>query len=276
MTRSLTEADYQALQRAFKALENPSFAARLNSIVGTPIELGINLLPERWRRRLHRAAEHCVDSALGLVLQQGTRPVARRLPGDRGHRWLGMAAGAAGGFFGGPALLMELPLTTAVMLSSIADIARREGEDMTSLETRLACLEVFALGGRSDLDDAADTGYYGLRLALEVPVAEASRYLAQVGQAGLGKPPALVQLVQTLAQRFGLILSEKTAAQLVPLVGAAGGAMINRLFIEHFQTMAHGHFTLRRLERTYSPAVVQAHYARLKRRQKSLPTLPAD
>jgi hypothetical protein len=59
-------------------------------------------------------------------------------------------SGAIGGAFGLTALAVELPLSTAIMLRSIADIARSEGEDLTMVESRLACLEVFALGGRSD------------------------------------------------------------------------------------------------------------------------------
>jgi len=33
--------------------------------------------------------------------------------------------------------------------------------------------------------------------------------------------------------------------------------------MDHFQDMARGHFTVRRLERIYSPEVVRAEYERL-------------
>jgi hypothetical protein len=46
----------------------------------------------------------------------------------------------------------------------------------------------------------------------------------------------------------------------VPVVGAAGGATVNVLFITHFQAMAGGHFTVRRLERKYGAELVQARY----------------
>jgi hypothetical protein len=42
----------------------------------------------------------------------------------------------------------------------------------------------------------------------------------------------------------------------VPVVGAVGGGAINLVFINHFQQVAHGHFTVRRLEREYGEDVV--------------------
>ena len=44
------------------------------------------------------------------------------------------------------------------------------------------------------------------------------------------------------------------------VVGAAGGALINTLFIDHFQDMARGHFVVRRLERVYGTDAVRAAY----------------
>jgi hypothetical protein len=72
-----------------------------------------------------------------------------------------------------------------------------------------------------------------------------------------------VRLIAQLATRFGVNVSEKVAAQAVPVIGAAGGAVINVLFIDHFQDMARGHFTVRRLERTYTPELIREEYRRL-------------
>jgi hypothetical protein len=55
-------------------------------------------------------------------------------------------------------------------------------------------------------------------------------------------------------------VSEKTAAQAIPAIGAAGGALINALFIDHFQDMARGHFIVRRLERKYGKEIIKAKY----------------
>jgi hypothetical protein len=50
------------------------------------------------------------------------------------------------------------------------------------------------------------------------------------------------------------------ALQWVPVVGALGGAVLNAVFIQHFQDMARGHSIMRRLEREYGREVVRAAY----------------
>ncbi|MGB9655552.1 MAG: EcsC family protein, partial [Pseudolabrys sp.] len=45
---------------------------------------------------------------------------------------------------------------------------------------------------------------------------------------------------------------------------ALGGAAINYAFIDHFQSVARGHFTVRRLERKYGKDTVFDAYERLR------------
>ena len=75
--------------------------------------------------------------------------------------------------------------------------------------------------------------------------------------------PVIVKLIAALASRFGIIVSEKAAAQAIPVIGAAGGALINTIFIDHFQNMARGHFIIRRLERHYDKDLVKQEYDKL-------------
>jgi hypothetical protein len=160
-------------------------------------------------------------------------------------------------------LPIELHVTVGIMLRAIADAARAEGEDLRTPEARLACLEVFALGGSSRKDDASETGYFAVRVALAREVTRAAEHVLRRGVAEQGAP-AVVRLLTRIAQRFSLQVSEKVAAEAVPLVGALGGATINVVFIDHFQAMARGHFTVRRLERRYGPAAVRGRYERLR------------
>jgi hypothetical protein len=146
----------------------------------------------------------------------------------------------------------------------MVDIARGEGENIHTVETQLACLEVFALGSNSQTDNDAETGYYATRTALARAVSEAAKYIAEKGIAKEGAP-AIVRLISKIAIRFNVPVSEKFAAQSIPAIGAAGGAAINLIFINHFQDMARGHFTIRRLERKYGTKVVQSEYERLRR-----------
>jgi len=77
--------------------------------------------------------------------------------------------------------------------------------------------------------------------------------------------PLLVRFVAQVASRFGVVVTQKVAAQAIPVVGALGGAAVNYAFIEHFQDVARGHFTVRRLERTYGEELVRTEYERFAR-----------
>jgi uncharacterized YccA/Bax inhibitor family protein len=148
------------------------------------------------------------------------------------------------------------------MLRSIADIGRSHGEVLSTAQARVACLEVFALGGPSRQDDSTETGYFAVRSALARAVTEASKYLAEktvVEEAA----PALVRLIAIVAARFQVQVSEKAAAMAVPIIGAIGGSGINLLFIDHFQDMSRGHFVVRKLERKYDQKLVRDTYESL-------------
>lgn len=260
---SMAPADLAALRRAHRHLEHPSLAIRLGNIVGTPIEGALRLLPKTWHEPLHRATEAVVaklfDSAVATLPNRPPRAVSNAL-----HRALVMSSGAVGGFFGLPALLVELPISTNIMLRSIADIAQQSGEDLANPAVRLACIEVFALGARSQEDDAAETGYYGVRLALAWNMQGSIEHIAQHGLTRTAGP-YLVNAISAISHRFGIAISEKAAAQALPVLGAACGAVVNCVFMLHFQDMAWSHFTVRRLERTYGPETVQAAYDELTR-----------
>ena len=66
--------------------------------------------------------------------------------------------------------------------------------------------------------------------------------------------------VAEVSSRFGLVVSDKVAAGAIPVLGALGGATINVIFMDHFQRIAQGHFTIRRLERIYGRTVVERQY----------------
>jgi hypothetical protein len=93
-------------------------------------------------------------------------------------------------------------------------------------------------------------------------VSEAAAYLAQRGVVDEAAP-AIVRLVAAIAARFGVVVSEQVAAKAVPVVGAAGGSVINMLFLDHFQNMARGHFIVKRLEARYGADYVREVYESL-------------
>jgi hypothetical protein len=257
----MSDADLDQLRRAVQLLENPSFLARLTDVIGEPLEHMIKALPGRTSDRLQTAVRVSLERLLDVaVLSLGSGDRARAT--ERRHRLVGGISGAVGGFFGGPAVAVELPVTTSIILRSIADIARSEGENLDSLEVRLACLEVFALGGVSPRDDAAETGYFAIRAALAKAMSDAAGHIAERGLVQKGAP-VIARMVAAVASRFGAVVSEKAAAQAVPVLGAIGGATVNVLFMSHFQDVARGHFTVRRLERRYGREIVRSEYARI-------------
>jgi hypothetical protein len=161
------------------------------------------------------------------------------------------------------ATAVELPVSTTILLRSIADIAREHGEDLKTPEAALACLEVFALGGDRPSDLMRESGYFAVRAGLARSVSESAQYLLNQGFVS-ETAPILVRLVSQIATRFGVVVTEKLAAQAVPVVGAVGGAAVNVAYAHHFQGMARGHFTVRRLERKHGADVVRFEYERLR------------
>ena len=261
-TSSWSAADVEALRQAKDLLEQPSLLAKLTGLLGTPIERGVALLPAQWSEKVEEAARLALSKSLQAAVWSLGAGAPEGDPSDRWHRIAVAATGAAGGAFGLVALPIELPVSTALMLRSIADVARSEGEDLARVDAQLACLEVFAIGGRSASDDASETGYFAVRASLARAVSEAARFVAQRGVYDRGAPP-LVRLIAAVSARFGVVVGEKVAATLVPLIGGVSGALINGAFMTHFQAAAHGHFAVRRLERAYGPDDVRERYAAL-------------
>jgi hypothetical protein len=256
----LATDDEDDLRYAKDLLEHPSLAARVAGALGKPIEKTIDSLPAGAGQMVAAATRKSLDAALAFAL--ASMDDRRRDSVDWGHKLAVAMTGAAGGMFGLSALAVELPLSTTIMLRSIADIARSEGEPIRAPESKLACLEVFALGGRLASDDATESAYFAVRLALAKTMAEAAEHLAGRGVTG-GGVPVVVRFVSQVAVRFGVPVSEKVIAQSLPVVGAAGGALLNAMFIDHFQDMARGHFIVRRLERAYGREAVRLAYLQL-------------
>lgn len=255
---TLSPFEMNDLKRAKTLLENPGLAAKVSNLVGTPINTMLKRLPEPVIATVNDVARKSIEKAMDVALftiDKNEQGVSSNL----WHKFAVGATGAAGGLFGLPGLAIELPVSTTIMLRSIADIARSEGEDLNSTEAKLQCLQVLALGGTSKNDDGSETGYFAARTALAKAVSEAAAHMTKMGMSQRGAP-AIVRLISQVAARFSIIVSEKAAAQAVPIVGALGGAAINTLFIIHFQDMGRGHFIVRRLERLYGLEEVLHHY----------------
>ncbi len=212
--------------------------------VGSAAAYGLRRLrpPAKLRHRVQGLAEAALERAFDVAVlgleSGGQRALRSSLP----SRAAAAFSGAAGGFMGMAGFVPDITVTTLLIMRRIAAIAVEEGEDLADPQARAACLEVFAFG-RGSLDEPweegeePELGYWSARLFLQ------------------GRP--LVMLLSEAAATYGLRISQKLALQAVPLIGAAGGALVNSAFLAHYEALARAHFVIRRLERTYGAEAVR-------------------
>ncbi len=146
-----------------------------------------------------------------------------------------VASGAAGGMSGFAGFIPDIGFSTVTIMREIARIAREEGEDLATLDARRACLEVFALKGLGSNPDDSGLGYFSARSMMR------------------GTP--MVMLISEVASRYGIVIGQKFAVQMMPVAGALCGASLNAAFLSHYQELARAHFTVRRLERVHGAKV---------------------
>ncbi len=237
-TPALPPEAWRDLRGAFEALENPSLAARLAGMAGMPVEALRARLPAAVQGGLDGAVRGALSAAMKAALASGPAATPPAVSSAWFHRGLAAASGALGGAFGLPGTLAELPVSTTILLRQVAAVAAEAGEDLSAPDAAAECLKVFALGGTS--------GYFAVRLAL----AEALK-----GAVGRTLVPGFVAAV---AARFVGPVGLKLSAQAAPVIGAAAGAAVNLAFLEHFRSVARGHFTLRRLERAHGADAIRA------------------
>lgn len=227
------------------------FGRRIESLRERVTRTGQRFGGAAWDELTQRAQDAVEDTLWSsynlatLGLTAVPRVVRSRQPRNNGaHRLVTAASGVASGFVGLPGVLFDIPLTTATILRSIAEIARDNGEDIASEETKRACLEVLAFGGPSSVDDETEIGYWGARLGMN--------------------HFAINLLIKSAAGRFGLVLSDKILAQAIPVLGAATGGALNYAFTDYYQNMAQVHFCLRGLaRRTGQPEAVRACFTEM-------------
>ncbi len=260
----LSAGEMNELRWAYRNLEHPSFAARLSNLLAEPIEEAISLLPKRWKQRFNKTLKANSYRTVSIAISSMNLGSTPR-PQNRLHKFLVMGTGAAGGYFGPLTLLAELPVTTTLILRSIANIARTQGEDLNDLDSRMACVQVFALGARTRDDESADTGYYALRTILGFHF---ERDILQYASNATGPHiPVFIEFTRAVAARFGVLISDSLAVKMVPIAGAVTGAGLNLIFMKHFQDVATGHFLIRRLERKFGSELIRNEYQKMREQE---------
>lgn len=211
------------LAARYRAAAGPVMTAV--NLIGAQVEKRVEALPDAAKDRI----ETVVESALRRVYELAGRTLGQGAgTAEPGHRSAAVLSGAIGGFGGLPSALAELPVTVTLIFRAIQKIAASYGYDPADPSVRLECLQVFGAGSPLHRDDGVNTSFLGARVAIT--------------------GPALNRVLAAVAPRVSVVLSEKLAAQAVPLLGAVAGAGINYAFLRYYQEMAHVRFGLRRLE----------------------------
>ena len=245
---------------------------RVASVLGRPVEIALNTMPTRYQKLIHDASQAALKRGLIVVTttltQDSRRAVvnfssAKKVTRRRG-RWHALASfgvGAAGGLFGALSLPMELPITTAIILRSIAATAQEFGLDLADPQTQLECLYVLGMGAKE-----GSNGYWTSRVAFAQLAREAAAFITnRTAQEILREmeshtAPLLIKFMSTVAARFEVVVSEKLLAEALPVVGALGGGVINAAFTQYFSDAAHFHFGLRAIEGRYGREAIENYY----------------
>ena len=265
--KRMNSQELKELEKAKKILENPSLSIKLANYIGRPIE---QLIEKIDSKQVTKITEKALQKSLTLAISSLDKERGSKVSNGK-HKFMTSLSGGIGGFFGLSALAIELPISTTIMLRSIADIANSQGHNLNKIETKIACLEVFSLGSsKSKTDDGAESAYFTARGAISLEMKLATDAVVGMSEKAIqdaiakGNLPIFVKIIETIASRFGITVSEKLVAQAVPVIGAVGGASINLMFMNHFQDMAEGHFIVKRLEKKYGLEMVKSEYNALK------------
>lgn len=227
---------------------------RLATWAGERVESAAGKLPDAWQARIAEATDLALRQSYDFAFSTQGDPAAasassalsRVLAWAEGETWHVIATGvtgALGGLGGIATTLIDLPVTTTLILRSIQQIASGYGEDLADPAVRAQCVAVFGLAGPLAKDDAAEVGLFTSRLALNGKV--------------------ISEMLKLVLARYSIVVGEKVLAQATPVLGAFAGGAVNPAFTSFYQTMAHVHFRLRRLERDHDADQLRACFERI-------------
>lgn len=205
--------------------------------LGGKVEAQMNLLPAGMRKQIETLTLSTLERALGVAalgrhapdLGPAAAPIAVALSG---------AAGGAGGLVTSVA---ELPVTITLILGTIRAAAEAEGFDPDDPAIKAEILRCFASGTPMGGDDGVNTAFIGARITVT--------------------GAALNALIGQLAPRIAVTLSQKLAAQAVPVLGAVSGAALNTAFLRHYRELARIRFRLLRLSQDHGAERVVARFS---------------
>lgn len=242
--QALSEIDVLAKQYT----DANGWMMKLVNMAAGKLESGLTALPASAQAQINDVTKLALrtsyEAAAKTIPPVGASGVIGRtlgkLSGEVAHKTAAIATGAVGGIGGVGTTMVEIPVTVSLIFRSVQNIAAEYGEDPTSLDVKLECIKVFGNGAISDDADDMDVGFIGAKIGLTGGAAE--------------------KLIAAVAPKFAAMMSNKLAAQMVPVLGAVTGAGINYTFINYYQQMAHIRFGLRKIARNSKPELVYEQF----------------
>ena len=231
---------------AAKQLQANGPLIRIVNKFGGKIEAQMAHLPDGLRRQIEQVTTRALMRAVSVAGHGNRAPDF----GPRGAPALAAFTGALGGAGGIATALAELPVTVTVILHAILRAAEAEGFDTSLPEVRAEALRVLTSGGPLADDDGINTSFFSARVTLT--------------------GPALHKLLAKVVPGFATVLTQKLAAQTVPVLGAVTGAALNAAFLTHYRALAHIRFGLLRLTVLHGAEPVRAAFERELKAQKLL------
>ena len=274
-TDYITKEELEFIKEAHKCLENQSFIMKATDLIGKPLAYIQKNLPDKAKEGLESIVKKSLTSSLKVALksvsESSDKSFSESVKGSQKSRLIHTAAtavsGALGGFFGEPGLLVELPITTSLMMRNIVDVGTEFGFDKNDPSFALECLYVFTLGSdKSKDDDHHDSAYFTSRSALQAVINQGAEFIAAnsakvvLENVSKGTAPMILQFINRVAVYFEIVVTEKMLAEAIPVVGSVGGASINVAFTNHFSQAAKYHFGLKALEKKYGYDLVLEKY----------------
>jgi hypothetical protein len=291
MANVLTIQQRHFIQEAASFLEKPSALVKATDWLGKPLDKLQNCLPEPLQQLVKQALNHALKSALQAAIKTlPTTLTSQARSWDDAHEltrriaWRHTAAvtttGAIGGVLGTAALLVELPLTTSLILRSISSMAQEWGHDLRQPDVQLQCLYVFTLGSpKTNADDEMDAAYISARLAYHGLIRELASFISTHSLKDVlltlekGSLPALVKFASLFVPALERTLLRGALSKGIPVISAVGSAALNAGFCQYFTRAARYHFGLMHLEAIHGAEAVHDHYAWACRPQMILPEI---
>jgi hypothetical protein len=290
MSKALNPQQLRFIEEAANFLEKPSALVKATDRLGKPLDKLQDYLPQPVQQLVKQALNHALKSALQAALK--TLPAAKVNPhswdealnATRRMAWTHTAAvtttGAIGGALGTAAMLVELPLTTSLILRSISSMAQQWGHDLRHSEIQMQCLYVFTLGSpKSSADDEMDAAYISARLAYHGLIRELASFIATHSVKDVifalekGTFPALVKFASLFVPALERTVLRGVLTKSIPVMSAIGSAALNAAFCKYFTQAARYHFGLMHLENVHGTEQVHKHYVWACRPEKVWPEI---